>query len=71
VPTLVQEEAPATPQRIGLIIASLLVSAAEIFLIWQFSAMLVLPALVVINGLLLLITWRFAQGQMHRLTRAD
>jgi hypothetical protein len=65
--TLLHEEAPITTRRLWLLNMSLLLLVVGLTLVWKLPAVLALPALVVLDGVVLAVAWRFSCAYLRRL----
>lgn len=65
--TLLHEEAPITVRRLWLLNMSLLLLVVGLTLVWKLPAMLALPALVLLDGVVLAVAWRFSCDYLRRL----
>jgi hypothetical protein len=62
-PVISQEELPFTPRRMQLLGLSFLLIGAMFLLVWKLSMSLSMPALVLLDGIVLILGWRF--GSTH------
>ena len=65
--TLLHEEAPITVRRLWLLNLGLLLLAVGLTLVWKLPAVLALPALVVLDGVVMAVAWRFSNVYLRRL----
>jgi hypothetical protein len=66
--TLLQEELPTTPRRLKLLGLAIALLALLVALVCKLPSTLALLVLVVLNGLLIMMTWRYALGRLRRLS---
>jgi hypothetical protein len=68
---LSQEELPVTPRRMQLLGLSLSLIAAMFLLVWKLPGMLSMPAIVLVDGIVLAVGWRFSRAYLRRLISGD
>jgi hypothetical protein len=68
---LSQEELPVTPRRLQLLGLSLSLIAAMFLLVWKLPVLLSMPALVLLDGIVLAVGRRFSRAYLHRLISGD
>jgi hypothetical protein len=66
-PVITQEELPFTPRRLQLLGLSFLLLVAIFLLIWKFPVSLSMPALFLLDAIVLIIGWRFSNAQIRSL----
>ncbi len=66
-PMLLQEEAPITPRRLQLLGLSLVFIVAMFLLVWKLPVFLSMPALVLLDGMVIVVGWRFSEAHLHSL----
>ena len=67
--TLLLEELPATPRRLQLLGLSIALLAGLFFLTWKLPLQWTLVVLMLVDGLLLMLSWRYARHQLSALVR--
>lgn len=68
---LSQEELPVTPRRMQLLGLGLSLIAAMFLLVWKLPGMLSMPAMVLLDGIVLAVGWRFSRAYLRRLISGD
>jgi hypothetical protein len=68
---LSQEELPVTPRRLQLLGLSLSLVAAMFLLVWKLPVLLSMPALVLLDGIVLAVGRRFSRAYLRRLISGD
>jgi len=66
-PVLSQEELPFTPRRLQLLGLSLLLIGVMFILVWKLPVTLSVPALILLDGVVLTVGWRFGSTQIRGL----
>lgn len=66
-PVLSQEELPFTPRRLQLLGLSLLLIGVMFLLVWKLPMSLSVPALILLDGVVLNLGWRFGSNQIRGL----
>lgn len=64
---LTQEELPFTPRRLQLLGLSLLLIAGMLLLVWKLPVLLSMPVLVLLDGIMLAVGWRFSYWHLRGL----
>ncbi len=64
-PMLMQEELPVTPRRLQLLGLSLALIAAMFLLVWKLPVPLSMLALVLVDGAVITLGWRFGSAQIR------
>jgi hypothetical protein len=66
-PVITQEELPFTPKRLQLLGLSFLLLGAMFLLVWKLPVSLSMPALVVLDTIVLIVGWHFSKAQIRGL----
>lgn len=66
-PVLTQEELPFTPRRLQLLGLSFLLLGVMFLLVWKLPVFLSMPALMLLDAIVLSLGWRFGSAQIHGL----
>ncbi|MBA2285322.1 MAG: hypothetical protein H0W02_07570 [Ktedonobacteraceae bacterium] len=66
---LLQEELPVTPRRLQLLGLGLLLLAIMLLLLWKLPLALALPALVLLDGAVMMAVWRLSCARLYGLLR--
>jgi hypothetical protein len=66
-PVLTQEELPFTPRRLQLLGLSFLLIGVMFIMVWKLPVSLSMPALVLLNGVVISSGWRFINAQLRGL----
>ena len=64
---LIQEELPVTPRRLQLLGLSLLLIATMFLLVWKLPALLSMPALALLDAIVIAAGWRLSNAHLRRL----
>ncbi len=64
---LPQEELPFTPRRLRLLGLSLLLIVVMFLLVWKLPALLSMPVLVLLDGMVMVVGWRFSDAHLRGL----
>jgi hypothetical protein len=64
---LTEEELPFTPRRLQLLGLSLLLIAGMLLLVWKLPLLLSMPVLVLLDGMLMAVGWRFSCSHLRGL----
>jgi hypothetical protein len=65
--TLLQEELPITPRRLQLLGLSLLFLATMFLLVWKLPALVSMPMLILLDGIVIAVGWRFSHAHLQRM----
>ena len=66
-PVISQEELPYTPRRLQLLSLSFLLLGTMFLLVWKLPVPLSVPALILLNAIVLTLGWRFGSAQIREL----
>jgi len=66
---LLQEELPVTPRRLQLLGLGLLLLAIMLLLLWKLPLALALPALALLDGVVMMVLWRLSSARLYGLLR--
>jgi len=66
-PVLTQEELPFTPRRLQLLGLSFFLIGVMFLLVWKLPVYLSVPALTLLDGVVLILGWRFGSAQIRGL----
>ncbi|MDQ2902628.1 MAG: hypothetical protein M3Y81_03640 [Chloroflexota bacterium] len=66
---LLQEELPVTPRRLQLLGLGLLLLASMLLLLWKLPLALALPALVLLDSVVMMAVWRLSCAHLYGLLR--
>jgi len=68
---LTQEELPFTPRRLQLLGLSLILIAGMLLLVWKLPVLLSMPVLVLLDGIMIAVGWRFSYWHVRELVIGD
>jgi len=66
-PVISQEELPFTPRRVQLLGLSFLLLGVMFLLVWKLLLYLAMPALMLLDAIVLILGWHFSNAQIQEL----
>ena len=67
IPVILQEELPFTPRRLQLLGLNFLLIAGMFLLVWKLPMSLSMPALVLLDGIMLILGWHLSSAHIRGL----